>query len=174
MSLRASAALLALIGLLGWAAPLRAAELTGQEVVLLQPDAELRARVPSVDAYGDYINAQRAGWFELLQATKLPQPTAGFVVLAVRPGQQARLWLDFDPPLPPALAQSLQDRSRRLMPPVVRGGPVLLALKLSLDGAAWPAKAAPEPAAWRQAAALMGQAVDVADLVQLIWDRPSP
>ena len=49
-----------------------------------------------------------------------------------------------------------------------------LALKLSLDGAAWPAKAAPEPAAWRQAAALLGQAVDVADLVQLIWDRPSP
>jgi hypothetical protein len=169
LSLRVGAAALALLGAL---MPAQAAEITRQEVVLLQPDAELRARVPSVDAYGDYVNAVRAAWFEAIRAHALPQPAAGFVVLAVRPGQQARLWLDVEPPLPEALADALRQRTARTLPPVVRQGPVLIALKLSLDGAPWPRKAAPEPLAWRQAAAIAGEAIDVSDLAQALWDRP--
>jgi len=169
LNLRVGAATLALLGAL---MPAQAAEITRQEVVLLQPDAELRVRVPSVDAYGDYVNAVRAAWFAAIQAQALSQPTAGFVVLAVRPGQQSRVWLDFEPPLPEALAQTLRERAARTWPPLVRQGPVLIALKLSLDGAPWPAKVSPEPLAWRQAAAVAGEAIDVSDLAQALWDRP--
>ncbi len=168
MKWRAAGAALALLA--AGSAP--AAEVSRQEVLLLQPDAELRARVPSVDAYGDYVNALRAAWFESVRAQALPAPTAGFVVLAVRPGQQARLWLDFEPPLPEPLADALRHRTAHTLPPVVRQGPVLIALKLSLDGAPWPRKTAPEPLAWRQAAAIAGEAVDVSDLAQALWDRP--
>ncbi|MFO0121971.1 MAG: hypothetical protein ACK520_05835 [Inhella sp.] len=171
LSLRA--AWLALAGACA-ASALQAAEVTRQEVLLLQPDAELRERVPSVDAYGDYVNTLRAAWFDTIQAHALPQPSAGFLVLGVRPGQQSRLWLDFRPPLPDALATALRQRTARALPPAVRFGPVLLTLKLSLDGAPWPTQASPEPASWRAAVAIAGEAIDVSDLVQAVWDRPEP
>ena len=155
-----------------FAASVQAAEITRQEVVLLQPDAELRARVPSVDVYGDYVNAVRSGWFATIQAHALPQPTAGFLVLAVRPGQQSRLWLDFEPALPNTLVQALNERVMRTLPPVVHQGPVLIALKLSLDGAPWPAKMSPEPLSWRQAVAVAGEAIESSDLAQALWERP--
>ncbi len=148
----------------------QAAELTGQQVVLLQSNTELKQRIPSVDAYGDYVNAVRAQLTETFKAHTLPSPAAGWAVLAVRPGQQSRLWLDFEPPLPPELAQALTQRSQAVMPPLVREGPVLLALKLALDGAAMPTQATPEPTAWRLAATRAGRTLEAAEVVELLWD----
>ncbi len=171
MRLRAGLVALALAGA---ASPLFAAEVTRQEVLLLQPDDELQFRVISVDAYGDYAKAVRAAVFDVLQQHTLPQPAAGFFVLVVRPGQQARVWLDFQPALPPALAQTLRARSLSLLPPLVREGPVLLTLKLSLDGAPWPVQAAPQPASWAQAAVLAGAPINLSNLVERVWDWPAP
>ena len=137
-------------------------------VVLLQPDAQMQERVQNMDAMASYLKAveaavarvtAQAGW----------APNAGFVVLVVRPGPEARVWWDGQQPLPAAQQQALVAAVAALQPFVVRRGPVVVALKLGWGGAPEPQRRAPAPPEWKAVAQAAGRALPLEDLVAAAW-----
>jgi len=77
--------------------PTHAAEpLTQFNVVLLQPTSVLEERVPEVDAMAAYIKAVEGAARQAVIASGVQQAVGGFIVVAVRPGLQSKVWLDFD------------------------------------------------------------------------------
>ncbi|MDN5780789.1 MAG: hypothetical protein L0H23_01990 [Luteimonas sp.] len=91
-----------LTALLSWFA-LAAKPYDMQSLVLLQPDFVLSGRVQVADL-SSYIRSVNAAAEKSLTGIVQPAPAAGFIVVAVRPGGQFRVWLDFSPTLPPAVA----------------------------------------------------------------------
>jgi hypothetical protein len=96
-------------------------------------------------------------------------PNAGFVVLVVRPGPEARVWWDWQQPLPAAQQQALTAAVAALPPFVVRRGPVVVALKLGWGGAPEPQRRAPAPPEWKAVAQAAGRALPLDDLVVAAW-----
>ncbi|WP_077035344.1 hypothetical protein [Pelomonas sp. KK5] len=157
---------LVLLALSGRAAAVE--PLTTYDIVLLQPDEVMKARVPSVDAFGEYIRA-------LQRQARLPGPGAagsGFVVVGIRPGGKSRFWLDFDAPAPSAALGELLVKQLQAVPaPPVQGGAVVFALKVGLWGGKPSARVAPAPAAWKAAAAKAGHPIDPGELAELTWNE---
>lgn len=155
----------------------RAAEpVTHFNVVLLQPSEVLEARVPSVDALASYIKAVQAALREAVadsEASK--QSVGGFIVLAVRPGMQARVWLDFDQLLDLEVSKQMARKVAAVQPFEAREGPVVFALKVGLWGGKESKRVAPLPAEWKRggaAAAASGAApLEVGALVESIWNE---
>ena len=114
-----------------WAARAEPAPVDHVEVLLLQPDAELRERVDG-DALARYVLALQASAAGALAAQFSRRPNAGFVVLGLRPGHAPRAWQDWDQPLPAAQARPLRQALEGTTAPAVRTGTVLVTLKLSL------------------------------------------
>ena len=140
---------------------------TTYDVILLQPDATMKARVPDLDRFADYIRA-------LQREARVPGPAAaasGFVVIALRPDGSSRAWLDFDEPLNAGVSTMLVQRLRALPVPAVQGGPVVFALKVGLWGGKPSARVAPSPRQWRDAAARAGHALEPGELVEKIWNE---
>lgn len=162
-----------LLGLLliAIAGPARAAEPLSQfNVMLLQPSAVLEQRVPSVDAMAAYIKAIEAAAREAVLASETRQAVAGFIVVAVRPGPQSRVWLDFDGLTDLGLQRRLTERIQAVPPFEARQGPVVFALKLATWGARASKRMAPSPQAWKQAAPAGGGApLEVGELVERLW-----
>ena len=138
-------------------------------VVLLQPDDLMRARVPDIDQFAAYVRALQA---QARLAFPAPGPgtgNGGFIVVAVRPGLRSNVWLDFDHPLMDSVSTGLIERLRALAPPAVQGGPVVFALKVGVWGGQASSRVAPAPREWRDAAAKEGHQLDIGDLVESIW-----
>ena len=141
--------------------------LTTFNVILLQPDPVLQARVPDIDALAAYIQALQA------QArVSVPGPGAansGFIVVALRPGGRSNAWLDFDDPLNEGVSEALVKRLRAVTVPPVQGGAVVFALKVGIWGGKESSRVAPAPAEWRDAAAKAGHALEPGELALSIW-----
>lgn len=137
-------------------------------VVLLLPDAQMQERVQSIDAMATYLKAVEAA---AARVTSRPgwAPNAGFVVLVVRPGPEARVWWDWQQPLPAAQQQALTDAVAAVPPFVARRGPVVVALKLGWGGAPEPQRRAPAPPEWKAVAQAAGRALPLDDLVLAAW-----
>jgi hypothetical protein len=154
------------------AAPLRAAEpFTKHNVVLLQGSAVLEARVASVDAMAEYIRAVEAAARDAVRAGGSQRPAAGFIVIALRPGPQARVWLDFDAP-PPSFdtSRALVAKISAVKPFEVREGPVVFALKVGLWDAFESKRLAPSPAEWKAATRKSGQQqLEIDALIEQVW-----
>ena len=137
-------------------------------VVLLLPDAQMQERVQSIDAMATYLKAVEAA---VGQVTAQPgwAPNAGFVVLVVRPGPEARVWWDWQQPLPATQQQALTDAVAAVPPFVARRGPVVVALKLGWGGAPEPQRRAPAPPEWKAVAQAAGRALPLDDLVLAAW-----
>src|SRR5262245_953300 len=95
---------------------------TKHNVVLLQPSSVLEARVVSLDAMAQYIRNVEAAAKEGVLAARSTRPAAGFIVLAVQPGERSRVWLDFDSPPSFETGQQLVAKINAVKPFEVRNG----------------------------------------------------
>jgi hypothetical protein len=138
-------------------------------IVLFQPDSVLQERVPSLDAMIDYIRAVEQAIQSAVSASDKGSPTAGFVVVAVRPGRKSNVWFDFDPPFSPDVRTAVAARARAVLPFLARDGPVVFAIKVGLWGGVEPKRAVPSPAEWKAAAMKAGRPIETGELVEMIW-----
>lgn len=161
--------MLAAMSALFGAQPVRADALEHAEIVLLQPEAELQPRVPDVQSLAAYIDKATAQVAAVTRQAQAGPPTSGFLVIAIRPGRRSNAWLDFQPPLPPALGDAVVHAMRSVTPPAVRGGPVVLAVKTGFWGGGVPGRDYPSPKEWRAAINKAGRPLDAGVLVERIW-----
>jgi len=158
---------------LGVAALARAAEpITKSDVVLLQPSDVLEERVASVDAMAAYIKAIEAASRSALLANPLRQATGGFIVIAVRPGQRSKAWLDFDTMLDPEVSRQLIAGVSAVPPFEARKGPVVFALKVALREGRASRRLAPAPAEWKAATQQAGRQLDIDSMIRKVWREP--
>jgi hypothetical protein len=163
----ASAVLACVVGV---AAPTRAAEpLQRVGVVLLQPSNVLEARVPSVDAMADYVRAIESAARDAVVGSLSKRPAGGFIVVAVRPNRQSRVWLDFAPVLNFQTGQQIVAKVGALEPFDARDGPVVFAVQVSLWGGAAPPRVAPTPPEWKAVTEQTGKPLEIDALIARVW-----
>ena len=141
---------------------------TNFNVVLLQPSDVLQERVPSVDAMADYIKSVQSAARDAVVASGSKQSVGGFIVVAVRPGPQSKVWLDFDTLVDLGLQRQIIEKVQALPPFEARKGPVVFALKVGLWGGKESKRIAPAPAEWKNAAR-GGERLEVGALVEKLW-----
>lgn len=143
--------------------------LTNLGVVLLQHGDVIQQRVRSVDAVADYLRNVEVAAATAIQLELQRKPAGGFIVVAVRPNARSKSWLDFEPELPVATQSTLR-RSIEAVPPLeVTSGVVVLAIRVSVWGGKPPPRIAPAPSEWKAHAARAGKALEVSELVDLVW-----
>jgi hypothetical protein len=143
---------------------------TNFNVVLLQPSDVLEERVASIDAMAEYIKAVQSALREAVVASGSKQSVGGFIVVAVRPGLQSKVWLDFDTLLDMELRRQLASKAEAVKPFEARKGPVVFALKVALWGGKESKRIAPSPPEWKKAAS-GGVRLEVGELVEKIWSE---
>lgn len=136
-------------------------------IVLLQPESVIQERV-SVEALVPFVHSVNEVAAQVL-AGRDYNPAGGFLVIAIRPGNQSAVWVDMDPVLPSELSSALVTRLRAIPAPTVSGGPVVFAVGVGLAGGA--PKNAPAPEAWKREAGAAGEPLKVDKLVERIWPR---
>jgi hypothetical protein len=141
-------------------------------VVLLQPSSVLEQRVPSVDAMADYIQAIEAASREAVLASPLKQSAGGFIVVAVRPGQKSKVWLDFDTLLDSEIGRQIIASATAVPPFEARQGPVVFALKVGLWQGRESKRVAPSPPEWKAATKQAGRQLDLDTLIRRVWREP--
>jgi hypothetical protein len=142
---------------------------THYNVVLLQPSAVMEKRVASIDAMADYIKAVQAASREAVVDSGATQAVGGFIVLAVKPGQKSKVWLDFDTLLDLEIRKQIINRVKTIQPFDVTEGPVVFALKVSTWDAKESKRVAPSPVEWKKASG-KGKPVEVGQLVEKVWN----
>jgi hypothetical protein len=108
---------------------------TTDNVVLYQPDDDLRERLPDGDVTGlaDYIKQIQSICTEFFAATTKPENFT--IVVAVRPGKRSRVWfISSTLPATDSSRDPLHKRLGALSPCVVRSGPVAFAIVAKLAG----------------------------------------
>lgn len=151
------------------AAPM-AAPLTNFNVVLLQPSDVLEQRVASVDAMAEYIRQVEAAARDAVVASGAQQAVGGFIVVAVRPGQQAKVWLDFDALIDLEMKRQLVERVGAVKPFEAKDGPVVFALKVATWAGKPSKRSLPAPIEWKRANE-GGQPREVGELVERLWNE---
>lgn len=142
--------------------------LANLHVVLLQPSKLMEARVADIDAMAAYVKAVEAAARDAVTGSSARQSTSGFIVVAVRPGLQSNVWLDFDAMLDLDLKKQVVGKVKAIAPFEVSQGPVVFALKVSLWGGKESKRTAPVPPEWKSAT--RGEApVEIGELVERLW-----
>lgn len=143
-----------------------------ENLMLLQPQSVLEARVPSVQALSDYIKAVQATAEGTLQ-NETPSPASGFIAIAVRPGAQSRVWLDFKPALPKTTSTRLAQAIQAVPPFAAKEGTVVFAIHSTLWGAK-PKMAFPNPPEWSAAMEESDQPIEIGELIdRRVWPAES-
>jgi hypothetical protein len=147
------------------------------EIVLYQPDATLRERVPSVEVFAAYakeVQAACAAHFADVSA-----PEALDVVVAIKPNGRSRVWFvsssrsEGDESL-----GRLREKIESVKPPTIRIGPVAFAIMATVAGAKREPPGpdgshVPMPKAWRDAASKSPQPALVPDdVLHYAWPDP--
>lgn len=154
---------LSMLGAVATAEPYRMTQ-----IVLLQPDAVIGRRV-EVQALSDYVRQVNAAAQAHLAGVAGPAPAAGFVVIAVRPEARSRVWLDFDPPLPPDVAAALRASLERVTPFDAKDGMVVFAISATLWGAATTERSLPSLPEWDAALKDTQVPLETEALVERVW-----
>lgn len=141
-------------------------------LVLLQPDAVLDKRVPDVQALSRYIDAVSHAAKFSLAAEPVPAPAAGFLVVAVRPGGQSKVWLDFTPALPTEMADRLRASAEAVTAVETREGVVVVAINAVLWDATPSQAMTPSPREWRDAVKDAKAPIEIGELVERVWTAP--
>ena len=144
-------------------------------LTLLQPEATLRERVaggaPAMQAYIEAVNAAAT---RIVADGETQRPSAGFIVLAVRPGGRSKVWLDFWPLLPSQTEARLQPALEKVTPFETRGL-VVFAINTSLWGGAPPTnEKAPRLNEWTRVTRERGRDITVETIVEALWPDRSP
>ena len=143
-----------------------------QGLVMLQPESVMQQRSPSADAVVDYLKRVQAASEQAVAA--LPAtPSGGYLVLAVRPGGQARVWLDLEPALPLANAQALRAAVEAVRPFAATDGVLVFALGTTLWGGAL-LQRMPAPAQFKATADAAGHPLEIEALVDRLWPAAQP
>ncbi len=142
------------------------------DVVLLQKGELIEQRVDGgSDAMAAYLKTLGDAEVETMRAHPTQIPAAGFIVVAVRPGNLTRTWFDFKPALAPetmaALARTVE--TTPTMP--VKSGEIVFALRVSVWSDKPPKAYAPAPQEWKDAAKAAAIKPDVDTLVDMVWPR---
>ena len=162
--------LLSLIFFLAGSCAQASEPVTQFNVVLLQPSSILEERVQSVDAMAEYIKAVQSALREAVIASGSKQSVGGFVVVAVRPGLQSKVWLDFDTLLDLEVRKQMTLQVMAVKPFEALKGPVVFALKVALWNGKESKRVAPAPAEWKNAT--RGAApLEVGELVEKLWNE---
>jgi hypothetical protein len=138
-----------------------------ESIMLLQPDFVLKERVPSIDSLSSYIKAVQSS-AELALSDTPPTPASGYLVLAVRPGGQSMVWLDFKPALPEPAAAKLRAAVLAVPAFEANNGVVVFALNSSLWGGP-AASGFPNPHEWSKAMEEHDEPMEIGDLVDKVW-----
>jgi hypothetical protein len=138
-------------------------------VVLLQSSPLLEERVASIDAMAEYVRAVEVAAREGVLASPSKRPAAGFIVVAVKPGERARVWLDFDQAPNFQTSRQIVAKVGALKPFEARKGPVVFALKVGLWDASESRRVAPSPAEWKAATEKAGRQLELDQLVETVW-----
>ena len=162
-----------ILALLACAGSAQAVEpLVQHDVVLLQKGDIIEQRVEGgSDAMAAYIKTLGEAVTEAMRAHPAQIPSAGFIVVAVRPGAQTHAWFDFKPTLGDKTIAALTDVVAKVPPATVKSGDVVFALRVTLWGAKPLARYAPAPPEWREAAKQVDHKLDVDALVDRLWPR---
>lgn len=139
-------------------------------VVLLQPGSILQERVPSVDVMAEYVRSVEGAARNAVTASKARQSLGGFIVVAIRPGLQSKVWLDFDALLDLEIRKQITDAVQAVKPFEARKGPVVFALNVSLWGGARTKRVAPSPPEWKKVTQ-GGTPLEVGELVEAAWNE---
>jgi len=146
--------------------------LVQHDVVLLQAGSIIEQRVEGgANAMADYVRRLGDAATEAVRANPQQIPSAGFIVVAARPGGKAHAWFDFKPPLASKTAEALTHVVETVPPAPVKTGDVVFALRVSVWGAKAPAAYAPSPQEWRDAAKQAGHKLEIEALVDQLWPR---
>ncbi len=169
----AAAALTAGLLMAGFSPAAHAVEpLEQHDVVLLQPGTVIERRIDGgADAMAEYLRRLGEAATEAMRATPQQIPSAGFLVVAVRPDGRTHAWFDFKPALGEKATNALTQVVETVAPTPVKGGTIVFALRVSIWGAKAPAAYAPAPQEWRDAAKQAGHKLDIDTLVDQVWPR---
>ncbi len=143
--------------------------ITKHGVVLLQSSTLLEERVASIDAMAEYVRAVEAAARDGVLASPSKRPAAGFIVVAVKPGERARVWLDFDAPPNFQTSRQIVTKVGAMKPFEARKGPVVFALKVGLWDAFESKRVAPSPPDWKAATEKVGRQLELDQLVDTVW-----
>jgi len=165
--------ILATLVALSAASAARAVEpLVQHDVVLLQKGDIIDQRVDGgADAMAAYLKALGQAETETLRAHPAQIPSAGFIVVAVRPGGKTRTWFDFQPALADATMAALRQTVETTPTMTVKSGEIVFALRVSVWSDKPPKAYAPAPQEWRDATKGMKPKPDVDTLVDMLWPR---
>lgn len=143
--------------------------LTVYKAVLMQSGTTYRERIGSADALAVYIKAAEAVARTAVEHAGEQPPAAGFIVIALRPGQRSNVWLDFDDPVSDAIRSDLIAKIRTVLPIRVKDGPVVFALKVGLWGGKELARTAINPPEWKAAQQKSLMPLETEEIVEKIW-----
>ena len=144
--------------------------LVQHDVVLLQKGEVIERRVDGgADAMSAYLKTLGDALAETMRANPHQLPAAGFIAIAIRPGNQARAWFDFKPALADATAAALAHTVETTPTMPVKSGEIVFALRVSLWSDKPPPAYAPAPQAWKDASKDMHPKPDIDTLVDLVW-----
>jgi hypothetical protein len=144
--------------------------LVQHDVVLLQRGEIIEQRVSGgADAMAAYLKTLGAAETETMRANPAQIPSAGFIVVAVRPGNQTRTWFDFKPALADATMAALRHTVETTPTMPVKSGQIVFALRVSVWSDRPPKAYAPAPQEWRDATRGMKPKPDVDTLVDMVW-----
>ena len=144
--------------------------LVQHDVVLLQKGEVIEQRVEGgADAMATYMNTLGAAATETMRGQPAQIPSAGFIVVAVRPGQQTHAWFDFKPALADATRAALTQAVAATPAVAVKSGEIVFALRVSVWSDKPPKAYAPAPQEWKDASKDMHPKPDIDTLVDMIW-----
>jgi hypothetical protein len=146
--------------------------LVQHDIVLLQPGSVIEQRVDGgADALAAYLKRLGAAATEAMRANPQQLPTAGFIVIAVRPDASTHAWFDFKPALATSSTDALRHVVQAVAPVPVKSGEIVFALRVSVWRDKPPIAYAPAPQEWRDAAKAAGHKLAVDELVDQVWPR---
>lgn len=138
-------------------------------ILLLQPEFVFEERVPDASAFSAYIKSIESSISAALQTKPRFAPVGGFVVVAVKPGQKSKVWLDFGPSLNRQNSVTIQTAVKSVSAVAVTGGVIVFAIKVGLWNSTESKAIAPSPAEWKAAAKKAGHPLKAGALVEGIW-----
>jgi hypothetical protein len=142
------------------------------DIVLLQPGEMIEQRVDGgADALAAYVKRLGIAGNDAMRANPEQIPSTGFIVVAARPGGLAHAWFDFQPALGEKATEALTQVVATVAPPTVRSGNLVFALRVGVWSTKPPAKYAPAPSEWNDAAKQAGHKLDVDAMVDQLWPR---
>ncbi|MFL6626664.1 MAG: hypothetical protein ACJ8IK_24035 [Burkholderiaceae bacterium] len=170
---RASPRLLAFALALAVASAAQAVEpLVQHDVVLLEKGDIIEQRVDGgSDAMAAYLKTLGAAVTDAVRAHPAQIPSAGFIVVAVRPDGKTRTWFDFKPALAEPTTVALANAVDHAPAMTVKSREIVFALRVSVWSDKPPKAYAPAPQEWKDATKGMHPKPDVDTLVDMLWPR---